>query len=329
VEGSELRAVAFEGFSLLAVVFTLAIISRRYSNRESLDKALIVAGIISCGLALLRLEGTRISEDFARIDGQIALRGAFANPNDLAAFLLITLFAAIRIFFIDLYNRKWRYAAAVYMLFALITILSSGSRAGVVVLMSLICVVFLVIVARAVRAIRVEILIAAFAGFAVFVILLVFSPLSSGIDRVWVEFTQTGTNTGASRIEWFGLAVESIYESWGLGLGSAMAEDYGFNELTNSLANRRGNFHPHNLFVEITVQHGVIGLFLLSTAIYCLFTVSRQGERSNLSLVDSQAFRWSQLFAFMAISLMPSSILDDALLTMSFLGLYLSNPSHV
>lgn len=314
----------FETFSIIAVFVSLFLHSRRDdASNQQLRKAIVIASVLASSAALVGFESAALAAEdrFLLANGSRALRGLFANPNDLSAFLLIAMPSAL----LSIANSRRLTLESVLAALAIVlsatAILSSGSRAGILGLVFIAVFMGGRALLRSLRTMRPHIafglILALCIGFAALTI----GPGQSGFNQVVDDLSESGTDSGGSRAEWIGLGAEGVLQNYGLGLGPDSAQDFGSTRVQSEVASRQGNFLPHNLFVEVGVQLGIPGLILLVAAVVYSSKMSTSRDAREHRLLSDSAIRTLQLLVFVYVSAMSSSILDDAALAVNFLAL--------
>lgn len=81
---------------------------------------------------------------------------------------------------------------------------------------------------------------------------------STGIDRI-INFTETSDNSDTKRFENYVIAWEGIKNSKGLGIGTG---DF------SNLSYQANQYYPHNIFLEIALEQGILGLLILVSILY-------------------------------------------------------------
>jgi len=285
----ELLAVVF-GFVAVAIVLNMMLRSTRALNalRFGWTAAFVVTAIVALWEISTgnHLSGYQEELDNPRV-GQIVI-STFGNPNNYAAFLSLCLPFLIWSARVE---SRWRRFAYVLLCVALLVLIvvSGGRLAQLAVGLELI----LLLVFVSFRGKRLVLL----TGTALVVFSLLLSPdyleenSSLKLLRIYDEFVTGGSAT--IRLNLFRDGVDFVRRSWGMGVGPANFQ----HMLTTGQGPypTEGFVNPHNFWLEIASQYGVIVLFFfvgwLLFGLYRFWRIRRQaqaqGEQGELLAAES------------------------------------------
>lgn len=266
VPGATLNAAASLVVPAAIMIATLGIAER---ERAWLPAILLSLVLLCALIGLLQFSGAGFNNPFVNdAPGQVS--GTFANRNHFALFMAIGCVLAPVWAFQEGRRPQWRAPVAVgLVLLFVLTILASGSRAGIIVGILGTVTGILVVGASLLRELRryprwvVLLLLLAVAGvIAGFVALSIFADRAESINRVVMDEGDEDMRTRALPILF---ALERLYWPIGTGFGSfdpvfRMAEP-------DRLLKPTYFNHAHNDFLEIMLDGGLAGALLLVGAI--------------------------------------------------------------
>lgn len=266
VPGATLNAAASLVVPVAILIATLGIAER---ERTWLPAILLSLVLLCALIGLLQFSGAGFNNPFVNdAPGQVS--GTFANRNHFALFMAIGCVLAPVWAFQEGRRPQWRAPVAVgLVLLFVLTILASGSRAGIIVGILGAVTGILVVGASLLRELRryprwvVLLLLLAVAGVIVgFVALSVSADRAESINRVVMDEGDEDMRMRALPILF---ALEKLYWPVGTGFGSfdpvfRMAEP-------GSLLKPTYFNHAHNDFLEIMLDGGLAGALLLAGAI--------------------------------------------------------------
>lgn len=304
VPGAALNALA----SLLVPLLTLVLFTRLPADdRDRLPGLLLAIIAASTVLGLLQFSGVRIDNPFIN-DTPGFVSGSFANRNHFALFLAIGCVVAPGWAFLAASSSQWRVPVALgLVLLFVLTILATGSRAGIVLGAVGVAAGFAITWRNAKRQLSQSprwvfpVLLASCAGVVALVIGLSFAAdRAVSIDRMF-----EGEVTADMRGQAFGTVREMIgtYFPAGSGFGS-FDPLFRLHEPTRLLQPSYFN-HAHNDFLEIVLDGGLAGTALLIAAIGWWVYASVRHWRSK---AGSTAMLGKMASAVLLLLLLASSV---------------------
>lgn len=253
----------------------------------------LVLSLIAASTILGLLEFSGAGFDNPLINDTVGqVSGAFANRNHFALFTAIGCMLAPVWAFLDGRNPKWRgpVALGLVLLFAL-TILASGSRAGLVLGLVALGVGLLLVHQEIRKALRryprwiFPALVASIvAVIAIFVLISIAAGRAVSIDRALALDTGQDLRTRALPTI---LEMVRTYFPMGSGLGGfdpMFRIDEPFDLLTLTYFN-----HAHNDFLEVILDAGLPGVLLLSAALFWWLWASVRAWRVGSGIRNAAA----------------------------------------
>ena len=257
-------------FSLVVPFAVFMLVAGLRAAERTWLPALVLGLICAATLSgLLQFSGARFDNPFIN-DGVGEVAGTFANRNHFALFLAAGCVTAPAWAFLDGRRPRWRLPVTLglVLLFAL-TILASGSRAGI--LLGIAALVMGMLLARRgiMRAVRnaprwvlPAIMIGIFALIAGFVFLSIDAGRAVSIDRALALSADEDLRARALPTV---LAMIPAYFPAGIGFG-AFDPLFRVHEPLALLSPEYFN-HAHNDFLEVALDGGLAGVLLLAAAI--------------------------------------------------------------
>lgn len=270
--------------SLIVPIVTFYLVSALPHSQKSWLPSLFLGGIfLSMLVGLLQFSGVAIDNPFIN-DSIGSVSGSFANRNHFALFVAIGCLIAPIWAFSNLQQLKWRtpIALALVTLFVL-TILASGSRAGIVTgLLGLAIGLALVwsdiryAIGKAPRWVFPALIAAMISIIALFILISIAADRADAIRRaLLVDHSQDMRSRGLPTV-W--LMIETYFPA-GSGFG-------GFDPLFRlhepfSLLKPTYFNHAHNDFLEVVLDGGLPALLLLIVALGWYIAASLRVWRGN------------------------------------------------
>ncbi|PZT90320.1 MAG: hypothetical protein DI637_04245 [Citromicrobium sp.] len=232
--------------------------------------ALVVLGAIiaGCFLGVLQFAGSNFDNPLINDGG--AVSGNFANRNHMALFASFGCLLAPAWAYSSSENARWKAALAVSLVvFFLLLILGTGSRAGIVFGLLATMLGFLAVRSRMMRQVKklpihkwLPAAVAVGASMIGAIILSIYLGRAESVDRANV--LEMGDDL---RTQIYPTVVEMIGRYWPAGSGfGAFDPVYRITEPDAVLGREYVN-HAHNDFLEIVLDGGILGLALLALAI--------------------------------------------------------------
>ena len=263
--------LAWNAASSLVVPFAVFILVAGLRPDERPRLPALVLGLICFAtlLGLLQFSGGRFDNPFIN-DGPGEVAGTFANRNHFALFLAVGCVAAPAWAFLDGRRPRWRLPVTLglVLLFAL-TILATGSRAGLVLGAVALIIAMLIVRRPITRALRhaprwvlPAVLVGIVALIALFVLISIDAGRAVSVDRVIALDTAEDLRAKALPTV---LAMIPAYFPVGIGFG-------GFDPLFRvheplALLSTEYFNHAHNDFLEVALDGGLAAILLVAAAI--------------------------------------------------------------
>jgi O-antigen ligase len=265
---------------LIALLIAVAVLPAERSDLRRLRLALVVGGAaIGAYAAALIVSGAGLPAQGVSERFSLAAEGA-GNPNQLAAALLLPLMAALDVV-MDPWPgqaRRERIVGVVGLVLTTIAIVLSGSRGGVAAaVVSFAAALLLYSRWRPWSRARVRSVVAVTVAAAVVVVTIALTiwavfPTSRAAAIVFSDPVRrlTASETGASgRTEiWTGgLVACRSHCAFGAGIGGfrdAYSDAFPFSGATRNVGGERP---AHNVYLEMAVELGVVGLVLFAVAV--------------------------------------------------------------
>lgn len=269
---------------LILAIFTLNV-SREAGYRRVLAISLVVSGVFQSFIAFgqflvqhslgLRIFGEQVIGKYISgvakidLDGEKFIRayGTFAHPNQLSAFLIVTCATAIYLFLQESRNKQ----KVFYTISLVIMIFGSYltfSRSGLLALYISLALIFMLLIKKAkldYKKLLITILIT-----TVLAITVLFPYLNARTNTAPTNFNRTLYNKA-------GIEIFKAHPIFGVGIGNMIPEMSKQLNLKESWQIQP----PHNFFLEVACETGIIGLIL----ILILFT---QVLKTGVSKIQTQ-----------------------------------------
>ncbi|KZE13276.1 O-antigen ligase family protein [Sphingomonas hankookensis] len=278
------------GSLIVPIAVLLLIAASSPQERKWLPSILLVFVTLSALTGLIQFSGASFNNPFVNdTPGQVS--GNFANRNHLSLFLAIGCVLAPAWVFLDGRRPHWRGPVAIgLLLLFILTILATGSRAGMIVGMSgtlLGLLIANVPLRRELQRYPRWVLPVLLAGILVaiggMVLLSVAADRAESINRAIVTEGDAEIRARALPVV---LSMERTYWPAGTGFGS-FDPVFRINEPLDLLKPTYFN-HAHNDFLEIALDGGVAGLALMIAALLWWAGVSLRAWRQGKDMVRSR-----------------------------------------
>ena len=266
------KSLVFEPALLYGLAFLL--IDTREQGERYLLLLIIVLGVLNCAAAIgaeFGVELFQVDKHYnVEVESAKRLTGFTGNPNKTA--YLICVLAIFQYYFYKFHKSQLvRYSLAIIMVGELVVVLLSGSRGGLLVLV--VVIMFLSYRLRDMKMVYAAVLLT---PVLVGVLMISESSLiSNAIDRMEsLGSHNTSLVMGSRNVIWSALLSDYQGSSFGIklfGNGFGASKYMGF----------RGS--PHNMYLMVLVEFGVIGLGLF---IYFIFSLFRRVSRARLNRDD-------------------------------------------
>lgn len=295
VEADWSRQALMTMFGLISVSIILGITRFSDGELELIRKLIVVGGTAAALFGLfLYVTGQFFAPDDLKTGEMIRLgvaleRGRWVNPNDFSASLLLPISLSLSGILTSrtLSSRAWPYLAFTTM--ALATLLSL-SRSGILGL-----IVVLVLAFRRLETTRLRnLVILGTLGLLVWQ----FFPILMG------RFTGPRFWSGAGRLTIWEVGLEALKSYWviGSGLGSFPVA---YNQFMMEVGSERltGSFRDaHDIYLELGVEVGVVGLFVFLAGMVTLLRRLRRVDRPAEGPLPA-AFMEAALFALLVVGI--------------------------
>ena len=251
---------------LILAIFILNV-SREAGYRRLLAVSLVISGVFQSFVALgqflvqhsigLRIFGEQVIGKYISgvakidLDGEKFIRayGTFAHPNQLSAFLIVTCATAMYLFLQESRNKqKAIYATSLVIM--LIGNYLTFSRSGLLAIYISLALIFILLIKK--TKLEYKKLLATIVVTTVLAITVLFPYLNARTNTAPTNFNRTLYNKA-------GLEILKAHPIFGVGTGSMIPEMSKQLNLKESWQIQP----PHNFFLEVACETGIIGLILI------------------------------------------------------------------
>lgn len=272
---SQLAAMTLLELAALTLLFVVAPLSDR--EVRVLRGSIVVGGVAVAAVSLAHFFHSLGGDFTARlgIDPQL---GKVANPNSLALSLFLPMSLALVGVLTDRSQRSvWPYLAIAVMMLAVLLTQSRGAYLGVMVLWLL--------VFGSVRRLHV--------GTIMAILGVVGIVMWQGLPILVARFTDERFWTGSGRTDIWETGLEALKVYWptGSGIGTFASAYNAAAPFAGARYVHAGDMDAHNIYLQMGVELGLVGLLLFLGMVVTLFRELRRADRRRESPVSPVLLR--------------------------------------
>lgn len=288
----------------LSILFSFALggmLIKKSEQLTTLIKVIIFSSLLPAGVALYQyFSGTGLLEN-----GDNRLLGTMAHPNMLAFYLLLPITLSIFIFLNVKKNRLESYIYLIIALFLIFILVFTYTRGAYVALI----LIFLLIGLLKFKKFLLV------AGLSFLFFYFVSLPFQQRFNTI---FEADPYGSISWRLGLYRDSLSYVKESPIIGHGLGLAEEV----ISKNRDFRLGATQPHNDYLRVTLDGGVIGLslylFLIATLLFELFLFYKKETRPRLRMLNVFVLAFSLSIYMMSLG---DNILNDTTLEWQFWAL--------